>query len=126
VLARDVENDVLPFAFAHGLGVLAWSPLASGFLTDEFSLDRLDPRDFRRTHPFASLETAGRLERVRTALREAGGTAARGAIGWVLGHPGVTAAIVRVRNEHEAAQLPALAEAELSAAERERIAAAID
>jgi aryl-alcohol dehydrogenase-like predicted oxidoreductase len=54
VLARGVEEAILPFALERGLGVIVWSPFASGFLTDGFSLDTLDDRDFRRTHPSSS------------------------------------------------------------------------
>src|SRR5207248_3001802 len=48
VLSRGVEETILPLALDRGLGVIVWSPLASGFLTDGFSLDALDERDFRR------------------------------------------------------------------------------
>src|SRR5205807_890811 len=41
LLARVIEQDVLPFSEEHKIGVLCWSPLASGFLTDEFDLDSL-------------------------------------------------------------------------------------
>jgi aryl-alcohol dehydrogenase-like predicted oxidoreductase len=101
VLARGVEKAILPLALERGLGVIVWSPLASGFLSDGFSLDTLDERDFRRTHPFAQLE----LDHVRASLRGEGRTAAQGALAFVLSHPAVTGAIVGVRNEREAAEL---------------------
>lgn len=107
LLAREIEQDVLPFAQARGIGVLAWAPLASGFLTDGFSTGDLSEDDFRRRHPFARLE----LDGVRAELRHSAGSAQAGAIGWVLANPAVTAAIVGVRNEREAAQLPLLAAA---------------
>jgi aryl-alcohol dehydrogenase-like predicted oxidoreductase len=34
ILARDVEQDILPYAKRHQVGVLAWGTLAHGFLTD--------------------------------------------------------------------------------------------
>jgi aryl-alcohol dehydrogenase-like predicted oxidoreductase len=34
LLNRDSQQDVLPFAERQGIGVIVWSPLASGFLTD--------------------------------------------------------------------------------------------
>ena len=105
VLSRGVENSILPLALEHGLGVIVWAPLASGFLTDGFSVDALPADDFRRTHPFAQLE----LEPVRASLRRDGRTAAHGAIAFVLSHPAVTGAIVGVRNEREARELAAMA-----------------
>jgi len=100
-LARDVENEILPLAIAHGLGVIVWAPLASGFLTDGFDLDALEDGDFRRSHPFSELD----LDGIRAELRRDGGTAARGAIRWVLSNPAVSGAIVGVRNEREAQEL---------------------
>ncbi len=100
-LARGVEDAILPLALARGLGLIVWAPLASGFLTDDFSLERLHEDDFRRTHHFAQLE----LEPVRASLRSEGRTAAQGAIAFVLSQPAVTGAIVGFRNEREVAAI---------------------
>ena len=105
-LARGHEEDLLPFAQQRELGAIVWSPLASGFLTDGFSLDALAPDDFRRTHPFAQLE----LDQARDELRACGGgSVTRGALDFVLSHPAVTGAIVGIRNEREGRALAALA-----------------
>ena len=120
VLSRGIEESILPLALERGLGVIVWSPLASGFLTDGFTVEALAEGDFRRTHAFAALE----LEPVRAALRGDGRTAAQGALGWVLSHPAVTGAIVGVRNEREAAELPRAAAVRLTPDERAAIASA--
>jgi aryl-alcohol dehydrogenase-like predicted oxidoreductase len=109
-LARDLEEAILPLALERGLGVLVWSPLASGFLTDDFSVEALDERDFRRTHRFSQLE----LDGVRAALRGDGRNAAQGAIAFVLSNRAVTGAIVGVRNEREAGELAAAAQLRLT------------
>jgi aryl-alcohol dehydrogenase-like predicted oxidoreductase len=96
-LQRREEERLLPFALGHGLGVIVWAPLASGFLTDGFDLDTLEQDDFRRTHPFAQRDD---LNQIR---RDVGGTA--GALRFVLRHPAVTGAIVGVRNEREAREI---------------------
>ena len=70
LLIRDTEREVLPFAARNGIGVIVWSPLASGFLTDGFDLASLDDDDFRRRHPFAQLD----LRELRRVLQA---TAAR-------------------------------------------------
>jgi aryl-alcohol dehydrogenase-like predicted oxidoreductase len=104
-LARAHEESLLPFAQAHGLGVIVWAPLASGFLTEGFSLDELAPDDFRRTHEFAARD----LTPLREELRARGaGSITRGALAFVLAHPAVTGAIVGVRNEREARELASL------------------
>jgi aryl-alcohol dehydrogenase-like predicted oxidoreductase len=103
-LARAPEDDLLPYALDRGLGVIVWSALASGFLTDDFSLDALAEDDFRRTHPFAELDLASTHEELRT---RGGGSVTLGALDFVLSHPGVTGAIVGVRNEREGRDLAA-------------------
>ena len=104
-LARTHEEDLLPYALDRGLGVIVWSPLASGFLTDDFAIDTLAADDFRRTHPFAELDTAS----VRGELQaRGGGSVTRGALDFVLAHPAVTGAIVGIRNEREGRELAAI------------------
>lgn len=110
LLERAIERDVLPYSAAHGIGVLCWSPLASGFLTDTFALDLLDPGDFRRTHRYAQEPALTRLRKTREALmavaQGAGGkTLTNLAIAWVLRQPAVTGAIIGIRNEREAQEM---------------------
>jgi aryl-alcohol dehydrogenase-like predicted oxidoreductase len=104
-LVRDDEARLLPFAGERALGAIVWSPLASGFLTDGFSLDDLAEDDFRRTHDFARLDLAGIREELRARGR---GSVTRGAIDFVLSHPAVTGAIVGIRNEREGRELAEL------------------
>jgi aryl-alcohol dehydrogenase-like predicted oxidoreductase len=105
-LERGVEESILPLALERGLGVIVWAPLASGFLTDGFSIDALAPDDFRRTHPFAERD----LTEIRETLRDDGGSVYRGALRFVLAHPAVTGAIVGARTEREGRELAAFAE----------------
>ena len=52
-----IEDDVLPYAREHGLGVLAYSPLQRGLLTGKISLDYHFPStDHRGTNPYFSRE----------------------------------------------------------------------
>ena len=103
-LTRGPEADLLPYAVDRGLGAIIWAPLASGFLTDGFSLDELAADDFRRSHPFADLDLASTHEELRA---RGGGSVTRGALEFVLSHPGVTGAIVVIRNEREGRDLAA-------------------
>jgi aryl-alcohol dehydrogenase-like predicted oxidoreductase len=114
LLHREHERDILPLAERHDIGMLAWSPLASGFLADAFDLDSLDPDDFRHRHPFAQLD----LRPLRATLRSIGDRyerrAAQVAIAWVLSHRAVVGAIVGIRSPQEAEQLVGAASLELS------------
>jgi aryl-alcohol dehydrogenase-like predicted oxidoreductase len=125
LLHRVHERDVIPFARTRGIGVLTWSPLAAGFVGDDFDLDSLEADDFRRSHPFASLD----LGPLRSTLASIGAchqrSAAQVALAWVLSQPAVAGAIVGIRSEGEANQLPGAADLRLSETELEEIESAI-
>jgi aryl-alcohol dehydrogenase-like predicted oxidoreductase len=104
VLARTHEEDLLPYALEQGLGVIVWSPLASGYLTDGFSLEGLAQDDFRRTHSFAELDLGQTHDELRA---RGGGSVTRGALDFVLSNPAVTGAIVGIRSELEGRELAA-------------------
>ncbi len=109
LLHRQIERDVLPFADRHGIGVLAWSPLESGYLTDNFDLESLDLADFRRSRPFGQEPAASKLKQVRATLADIAyghqKTLVDLAIAWVLRQPALTGAILGIRNEQEARRM---------------------
>ena len=107
LLGGPRHPDVLEVVRRLGIGLLCWAPLASGFLVDGFSTEELEPDDFRRSSPLAQ-----RSDEIAAHAREAAGrgrTLRRHAIAWVLEQPGVTAAIVGVRNAREGSDVAALA-----------------
>jgi aryl-alcohol dehydrogenase-like predicted oxidoreductase len=110
LLNREIEHDVLPFSERHTIGVLCWSPLASGFLADGFDLDILDPKDFRRGRPYAQEPAFSRLKELRHVLQTIAQdhykTMAELAIAWVLRQPVVTGAINGIRSPKEALAMP--------------------
>ena len=109
VFSREIERDVLPFCREHGIGVLSWSSLGEGLLTEGFDLGRLEPNDFRRTGPNFQEPRYSRIRELVGELSsiasEAGHTASDLAIAWLLSREGFTGAIVGVRTEEEARQL---------------------
>ena len=109
LLNREIERDVLSFSQVHNIGVLCWSPLASGFLVDTFDLEVLDPQDFRRKRPFAQEPTYSRLKQLRKTLQsfahDHNRTLFELAIAWILRHPAVTGAIIGIRSVQEAQQM---------------------
>ena len=110
LLNREIENDVLPFSQQHTIGMLCWSPLASGFLANGFDLDNLDPNDFRRGRPYAQEPTFSRLKELRDVLQkiaqDRNKTMAQLAIAWVLRQPAVSGAINGIRSPQEALAIP--------------------
>jgi len=118
------EGDILPLAERQGIGVLTWSPLAGGFLADDFDLDTLDADDYRRRHPFAQLELASLRETLRAIGERHERSAAQVALAWVLRHPAVAGVIVGIRNQREAEQLPGVADLQLDPGELQKIESA--
>ena len=110
LLNREIEHDVLPFSQQHGIGVICWSPLASGFLADGFDLETLDPQDFRRSRPYAQEPTFSRIKELRAVLQQIAEdhnkTMAQLSIAWVLRQPAVTGAINGIRSPNEALAMP--------------------
>ncbi|MBE1533689.1 aldo/keto reductase [Actinomadura algeriensis] len=115
ILQRGIETHVLPVTEQYGLGVLAWSPLASGWLSGavragrEIATSRAKtlPERFDMTlaHNRARLDAVERLAKVAD---EAGLTMIQLALGFVTAHPGVTSALIGPRTpEHLHAQLAA-------------------
>ncbi|GAC1311889.1 MAG: aldo/keto reductase [Ktedonobacteraceae bacterium] len=129
LLHRDIERDILPFSQQHSIGVLAWSPLASGFLTDGFDLESLDPQDFRRRHPYAQEPNFARLKRVRVLLQSVAQDQHKKladlAIAWALRQPALTGAIIGIRSEQEAKEMGGGANWQLTEREMQAIEEAL-
>ncbi|WP_410650288.1 aldo/keto reductase [Amycolatopsis sp. cmx-4-54] len=115
ILQRGIETQVLPVTEEYGMGVLAWSPLASGWLSGavreggEISTNRsaVLPQRFDLTRPVnrARLEAVERLVKVAD---QAGLSLIQLALGFVVAHPGVTSAIIGPRTPgHLESQLAA-------------------
>ena len=104
LLHREIEEDVLPFAARENVGVIAYSPMASGLLTGAMTSERiaaLPADDWRKRHPdFQGPQLYRHLRLVRL-LRAIGRlsdrTPAEVAVAWVLHNPAVTGAIVGAR-----------------------------
>src|SRR5262249_50082928 len=104
LLHREVEAEVLPFADREGIGVIAYSPMASGLLTGAMTRERiagLPADDWRKRHPdFREPQLSRNLKLVRLLRaigRLHGRRPAEVAIAWVLHNPAVTGAIVGAR-----------------------------
>ncbi len=108
LIERQSGADVIPWAKAHGAGVIVYSPLQSGILTDSFSAERvarMAAEDWRRRSAHFQEPQLSRNLALRDALRptaERHGTSVSAiALGWVLGWPGVTGAIVGARSPEQ-------------------------
>ncbi len=76
LIARDSASDVIPWAAAHGTGVIVYSPMASGILTDSFSRARVAAMaedDWRRQAGNFNEPALSRNVALRDALRPIAG-----------------------------------------------------
>lgn len=98
LLARDkIDNDVAPVAQKNGMGLVVWSPLASGVLTGKYddgipAGSRLDRIEWLRG-TLLSEENRDRVRRFAVLAEEAGVSRARLALAWALHRPGVSSVI---------------------------------
>ncbi|MEE1758531.1 aldo/keto reductase [Streptomyces sp. SP18BB07] len=115
LLQRGVEAHILPVAEEYGLGVLVWSPLASGWLSGAVregravatSRSAFMPDRFDMALPYNRARLAA-VEQLAVVAEEAGLTLIQLALGFVTAHPAVTAALIGPRTpEHLRAQLAA-------------------
>ena len=111
ILQRGIEAHVLPATAEYGLGVLAWSPLAGGWLSGATRTSShratVMPDRFGSTAPAnrANLDAVEQLTEVADA---AGLTLIQLALGFVTAHPAVTSAIIGPRTlDHLRGQLAA-------------------
>ena len=122
---RRVETAVLPYCRAQGIGFMAYGTLAFGLLGGAFSPETRfvdwDWRSrgdafglplFQRDHFLKELRA---VERLKALAADYGKSVAQLAIAWLLGRPGVTVALVGMRNERELKENVAAADWRLSA-----------
>ena len=121
LLHRDIEEEILPFAAGEKIGVIAYSPMASGLLTGAMTPQRiasLPSDDWRREHgDFTEPRLSRNLKLVRL-LRAIGDPHFRSpgevAVAWVLQNSGITGAIVGARRPSQVRDIVGAAEFRLS------------
>lgn len=109
LIRRKIENEILPYCERQDIGVIVYSPMASGLLTGAMTRERaanFPDNDWRRNNPeFKEPKLSTNLELVER-LRAVGArynrTPGEVAIAWTLRLPAVTGAIVGARNAKQA------------------------
>jgi aryl-alcohol dehydrogenase-like predicted oxidoreductase len=105
VIRRDAEKELLPLCERKNIGVIVYSPMASGLLTGAMTRERvasLPADDWRRNNPeFQEPRLSQNLalvERLRIIGARHDKSPGKVAIAWALRNPTVTGAIVGARN----------------------------
>ena len=132
LISRETAGELLDWARANDTGVICYSPMESGLLSDSFSEDKVKamPRDdWRRREDAFTQPELGRNLALRDALlpiaERHGSTAAAVAVAWVLAWPGVTGAIVGARSPQQVDGWIDAADLQLTPTDLDEIAAAV-
>lgn len=99
IFTRQIENSVLPLAQENGVGVIAFSPLAQGMLSDKY-LHGI-PENSRAAHSYGFLqknqltpEVIERISKLNDIASNRGQSLAQMALAWCLHKPQVNSVIV--------------------------------
>jgi aryl-alcohol dehydrogenase-like predicted oxidoreductase len=108
IVAREVEEAILPFCMRNNIGVIVYSPMYSGLLAGAMTRQRIAnfaPDDWRRRDQNFQEPNLSRNLRLVEVLREVGKrhgrTPGEVAIAWTLHNQAVTGAIVGVRSPEQ-------------------------
>lgn len=132
LIHREVAAQQIPWCEAHRTGVICYSPMQSGLLTDQFSagrVARMAGDDRRRRSPEFNAPNLSRNLALRDALKPIAQrhetSVSSVAIAWVLSWPGVTGAIVGARSPKQVDGWIGAANLQLSPVDLDEIARAI-
>ncbi|MDR1939094.1 MAG: aldo/keto reductase [Tannerellaceae bacterium] len=103
LLARGIENELVPFLQTYKLGLVVYNPLAGGLLTGKHKLDSVAP-DSRYTGRFSKMykdrywneESFGAVDKLAVLAQEHGITIAELAMRWVASQPFVDSVLTGI------------------------------
>jgi aryl-alcohol dehydrogenase-like predicted oxidoreductase len=127
LLYREIESELLPLCRDQGLGVIAYNPLAGGFLSGKYQARQEPPEGTRFTlgqtgdlyrRRYWQQAQFEAVEHLRRSL-PSGRSLVQVAVAWVLAQPGITAAIVGASRPEQLEDSLKAAEVTLSPEEME-------
>lgn len=127
LLARDLENEMVPLCLDQGLGILVWSPLSGGFLSGKYRRGKPKPKGTRLTAPqprFLQLDEEKGVDIVEDLDRIAkahNATVAQAALNYLLAKEGVSSVIIGARTPEQLADNLKTTDWEMSAEEVNRL-----
>ena len=127
LVARELENELVPLCLDQDLGILTWSPLGGGFLTGKYRRGKPRPEGARRTDPknqFLQFDEEKGFAIVDELERIAGNhqaTITQAALNYLLRKPGVSSAIIGARNGEQLSDTLRTTDWEMSPEEVKRL-----
>jgi aryl-alcohol dehydrogenase-like predicted oxidoreductase len=129
LIRPEVEDSILPYCLKNNIGVIAYSPMASGLLTGKMTRERIAAMpadDWRKEknrnyqEPLLTRNLA-LVERLQDIGARHGRTPGEVAVAWALRHPAVTGAIVGARKPGQLKELIGAADWRLTPTEVDEI-----
>jgi aryl-alcohol dehydrogenase-like predicted oxidoreductase len=105
LVGRDLEHEIVPLLQYAGIGLMVWSPLASGFLSGKYTRDnlsasenRLSGFDFLPLDKEWGFSVVGRLREIAVDHQA---SPAQVALAWLLAQPHVSTVIMGASKLHQ-------------------------
>ena len=104
LMVRELEREHVPVCKKFGLGILPWSPLASGFLSGKYAKDQPPPAGVRlekwkeRFADYDSERGWRTVDAVKAIAKEKETTPSAISLAWLLAKPAVTSVIFGARS----------------------------
>ncbi len=132
LIRRDIEREILPACDDQGMGMICWSPLASGLLTGKYQGQETPAAESRlgKTAKLAvprywNDESLALVDEVVQIAKEEGKTPAQVALAWLLGDRRITAPIVGARTADQITDSLIVGDYDLPQEQRNRLTEAM-
>jgi aryl-alcohol dehydrogenase-like predicted oxidoreductase len=129
LVRRDIEREILPACADQGLGMLCWSPLASGFLSGRYARDAEPPAGSRISYRkeidiprYFSDAAFDIIDELKAMSGETGKTPSQLALAWLLYDRRVTSVIVGARTVDQFVDALQVAEWNMTGEQHDRLA----
>lgn len=121
LLRRDIEREILPACHDQGMGMICWSPLASGLLSGKY--DRSGPSQDSRVGRRAAIDVPRYwndqsfdiIDEVVRVAKKVGKTPSQVALAWLLQDQRIASVIVGVKNAEQVREAMQVGDWELEA-----------
>jgi aryl-alcohol dehydrogenase-like predicted oxidoreductase len=119
LVARDLENELVPLCLDQKLGILPWSPLGGGFLTGKYKRGRYDRESqFLQFDEEKGFDIIDELEKT---AKNHNATIAQAALNYLLRKPGVSSVIIGAKTKEQLADDLKASDWEMTAEEVDRL-----
>ncbi len=104
LLNRTIEKEIVPYCLQHKIGIVAYSPLASGVLTGKYNKNT-QFKDWRGKGIIGTFKGEGyyknidKVEGLKKLAKKAGKTCTQMAINWIVNQPAMATALLGFKNE---------------------------